>query len=245
MGVARLLAKGWVLVCLFAGAHALRFALMGGAAPAEVVGPILVCVLLFAAMGLLFIAGFGAAAALPQLSKLKPLHLLPGFNEWVFIVFVGLSFVNQTVFAPAHIDGDIANGLEAAMYYAVFGQRTLVDTLSSCGIDGGRIFASAFTWFLAIIFLASALSRIKLAAGIIRLERLKRPERLGPTALAGLLGVAAVFGIQFLFVGTAYGWLPCSAYTDLTGALMIGLAPLMLAYLVLAALANLLASHEK
>ena len=31
MGIARLLAKGWILFCLFAGAHALRFALAAAA----------------------------------------------------------------------------------------------------------------------------------------------------------------------------------------------------------------------
>ena len=30
MGIARLLAKGWILFCLFAGAHALRIALASG-----------------------------------------------------------------------------------------------------------------------------------------------------------------------------------------------------------------------
>ena len=49
-------------------------------------------------------------------------------------------------------------------------------------------------------------------------------------------------GIQFLFVGSAYPWLNCSAFADVTGALLIGLAPLMLAYLIVAALASLMAS---
>ena len=30
MGIARLLAKGWIIFCLFAGAHALRLTLMSG-----------------------------------------------------------------------------------------------------------------------------------------------------------------------------------------------------------------------
>jgi hypothetical protein len=51
-----------------------------------------------------------------------------------------------------------------------------------------------------------------------------------------------VVGIQFLFVGSAYPWLHCSAFADVTGALLIGLAPLMLAYLIVAALASLMAS---
>ena len=56
------------------------------------------------------------------------------------------------------------------------------------------------------------------------------------------LGLVAVVGIQFLFVGSAYPWFGCSAFADITGALLIGLAPLMLAYLMVAALASLLAS---
>ena len=51
-----------------------------------------------------------------------------------------------------------------------------------------------------------------------------------------------VIGIQFLFVGSAYPWLHCSAFANVTGALLIGLAPLMLAYLIVAALASLMAS---
>jgi hypothetical protein len=65
---------------------------------------------------------------------------------------------------------------------------------------------------------------------------------MGGKLLTLLLGALAVVGIQFLFVGTAFTFLPCSAYTETGGALLIGLAPLMLAYLILAALANLLAS---
>ena len=112
-------------------------------------------------------------------------------------------------------------------------------------MDGGRIFAAAFTWLLAVIYLASACSRLKLQAGIIRLERNTRPEGLGPTLRAFLLGMVAVVGIQFLFVGSAYPWFHCSAFADITGALLIGLAPLMLAYLIVAALATLLAASPE
>ena len=109
-------------------------------------------------------------------------------------------------------------------------------------MDGGRVFAAAFTWLLAIIYLASAASRLQAAAGLIRLERGDRPQMLGPTLRAFLFGIVAVVGIQFLFVGSAYPWLDCSAFADITGALLIGLAPLMLAYLIVAALASLMAS---
>ena len=46
MGVARLLAKGWVLVCLFAGAHAVNIAVASGADPLDVLPPLIVCVVL-------------------------------------------------------------------------------------------------------------------------------------------------------------------------------------------------------
>jgi hypothetical protein len=117
----------------------------------------------------------------------------------------------------------------------------MADTLASCSLDGGRIFASAFTWFLAFVFLGSALSHLKLSAGIIRLERVARPTALGPAMRAFALGFASIVGVQTLFVGTAYGFLPCSAFAGLPGALIIGLAPLMLSYLIFAALASLLA----
>ena len=58
-------------------------------------------------------------------------------------------------------------------------------------------------------------------------------------------GLVAVVGVQFLFVGSAYPWFPCSAFADIAGALLIGLAPLMLVYLVVAALATLLASSPE
>ena len=61
MGMARLLAKGWVVFCLFAGAHALMFALGRGVPPLDAAKTIAVCTLLFAAMGLLFVGGYAAA----------------------------------------------------------------------------------------------------------------------------------------------------------------------------------------
>ena len=170
---------------------------------------------------------------------------MPGFNEIVFLLFVCLSFVNQVWFAPHHLNGSTVMPLEQAVYFAVPGQRALVDALDTCSLDGGRIFASAFAWTLAVVYLASACSRLKLQAGIIRLERNTRPEGLGPALRAFCLGLVAVVGVQFLFVGSAYPWFACSAFADITGALLIGLAPLMLAYLVVAALATLLASSPE
>ena len=248
MGIARLLAKAWVVFCLFAGAHALRIALESGLPVSISTFAIGICVLLFTAMGLLFAGGFGVAGTVPGtplFDRIKPAHLLPGFNEIVFMIFLVLSFVNQAVFAPETVGAGASGVLESAIYFAVPGQRALAYSLGVCSMDGGRLFAASFTWLLAIIYLGSAASRLKLAAGILRLERAARPEILGPTIRAFLLGVVAVVGIQFLFVGSAYPWFACSAYTDITGALLIGLFPLMLAYLIVAALASLMAASQE
>ena len=245
MGIARLLAKGWVIFCLFAAAHALRIAHLSGLSLANSLGAIAICTGLFVAMGLLFVGGFGASAvhsAAPLLARLKPRHLLPGFNEGVFMIFVIVSFLNQALVAPLVINRGGAGVLQNAIYFLLPGQRTLVNALEACTLDGGRAYAAAFTWLLALIYLASAASRLRLAAGLIRLEAGDRPQILGPTLRAFLFSIAAVVGIQFIYVGSAYPWLNCSAFTDITGAVLIGLAPLMLAYLIVAALASLLAS---
>ncbi|HEU4548866.1 MAG TPA: hypothetical protein VFS01_04160 [Rhizomicrobium sp.] len=249
MGIARLLAKGWIVFCLFAAAHALRIELMSGLPVGNALTALSICAGLFIAMGLLFVGGFGASAVhsvSPILVRMKLHHLIPGFNEGVFIVFVILSFLNQALVAPEVINRGGAGALENAIYFLMPGQRALVDALDACTMDGGRVYAAAFTWLLAIIYLASASSRLRLAAGLIRLEQGDRPQLLGPTLRAFLFGTVAVVGIQFLCVGSAYSWLNCSAFADITGPLLIGLAPLMLAYLIVAALASLLAgSPEK
>jgi hypothetical protein len=249
MGIARLLAKGWIIFCLFAGAHALRFALLSGRPLDNAFVAIGICVFLFMAMGLLFVGGFGVSAGHvtgePWIARFRPHHLIPGFNEAVFLIFVVLSFLNQAFVAPASIDRAAVEALENAIYFVVPGQRALVGALENCTMDGGRVFAAAFAWLLAVIYLASAASRLRLQAGLIRLEASDRPQPLGPTLRAFLFGIVAVVGIQFLFVGSAYPWLNCSAFADVTGALLIGLAPLMLSYLIVAALASLLASSPE
>lgn len=248
MGIARLLAKGWIIFCLFAGAHALRIALISGMPLPQTLFSVGISVILFAAMGLLFAGGFGVSAGLPGTSFKSRLgfhHFMPGFNEIIFLLFICLSFADQVWFAPHDLHGNVVGPLEQAIFFAVPGQRAMVQSLDACSLDGGRIFAAAFTWLLAVIYLASACSRLKLQAGIIRLERNTRPEGLGPAIRAFCLGVVAVVGVQFLFVGSAYPWLGCSAFDNITGALLIGLAPLMLAYLVVAALATLLASSPE
>jgi len=245
MGVARLLAKGWLVFCFFAGGHALHLALLRGVEPASTLQLVVAPTLLFMAMGFLFIGGFGASAGVSGtrfIERFRPDHLMPGFNETVFIAFAILSFANQIAFASENIDGPIAQALQGAIGFVIPGQRALARGLVPCGLDGGRVFASALTWILALIYLASTTSRLKLAAGLIRLDRARRPETLGPTTLAVILGICAVIGIQLFVMGSVYRFLPCSFYTDISGALLIGLAPLMLAYLIYAALAVLLAS---
>jgi hypothetical protein len=246
MGIARLLAKGWIIFCLFAAAHALRLAILQGMPLDSSLLGIGICAALFIAMGLLFVGGFGVSAVhvsgAPWATRFRPHHLIPGFNEIVFLLFVALSFLNQALVAPAMVNPGGERALEDAIFFVVPGQRALFTSLYACTMDGGRVFAAAFAWLLAIIYLASAASRLKLQAGLIRLEAGDRPQALGPTLRAFLFGIVAVVGIQFLFVGSAYPWLNCSAFADVTGALLIGLAPLMLAYLIVAALASLMAS---
>ena len=116
MGIARLLAKGWIIFCLFAGAHALRIALVSGVALQQGLLAIGICALLFMAMGLLFVGGFGVSAAhvsgTPWIKHFKPHHLIPGFNEGVFLIFVGLSFLNQAFAAPLALNRGPAGALD-------------------------------------------------------------------------------------------------------------------------------------
>ena len=244
MGAARLLAKGWVVFALYVGGLAALGAVHHGVAIADIAQRLGVCTALFAAMGLLFIGGYGISAGLSvshTLSRLKPVHLAPGFNDLVFVAFALFAFCVQTGFAPQHPEGSAISALQGASRFAVFGQHVLGDKLAACGLDGSRVLASAFAWLLAFIFLGSALSRMRLAAAIVRFERKARPEALGPQALAFALGLAAVFGIQALYMGTAYTLMPCKPLGGLVGDALIGLGPLMLAYLIFAAVTNLLA----
>lgn len=244
MGIARLLARGWIVFCLYAAGHAVLRASGTGMEPLEALLRIGVCVLLFGAMGLLFIAGYGLSAGLPgsfSLSRLKPAHLTPGFNGLVFVAFALLAFYVQTDFAPAHAEGFAVGAVKGALRFAIFGQRALEDKLAVCGLDGGRTLSSAFAWLLGLIFLGSALSRIRLAASIVRFEHRARVQALGPQALAFALGLGSVIGIQALYVGTAYSLMPCGAVGGILGDVLIGIGPLMLAYLIAAAITNLLA----
>ncbi len=102
--------------------------------------------------------------------------------------------------------------------------------------------AFAVAWLLAIVYVASAVSRIGLTAGLLRLQHALRPTSFGPTLLAALYGVVAIVGFQLLYIGSLYGWLGCGVFGGIGGVLLTGLAPLMLAYLIVAALATLKAS---
>jgi hypothetical protein len=244
MGAARLLAKLWVAFCLFAGAHAVLHQISQHVPPVQAFGIVAVCVFLFGAMGLLFIGGYGASSGVTRFIHLASTQFAPGFNELVFIAFAIAIFLVQAVYAPAHASSPLLNALDGALRLLP-GQNALEHSLAACSLDEGRNFASAFSWLLSFVFLGSALSRIRLAAGLVRLERKSRHEALGDMPLAFATGLVAVVGIQLLFIGTLYSLLPCTAYASLAGAVLIGLGPLMLAYLIVAALTNTLALNPE
>ncbi len=205
MGVARLLAKGWIVVCLFAAAHQIHHSLVASTPTPQAIPAIIVSMLLFAAMGLLFATGYGVSArdaTTPLIARLKPHHLMPDFNGIVFLIFIVLSYLNQTLFAPMHPTGPAVSAIVNAVQFAVPGQDALLVAIAPCAPDGGRVFSSAFAWILAIVFVASAISRIRLAAGLLRLERNTRSEVLGASVHAGVLGIAAIAGIQLFFMGS-------------------------------------------
>ncbi|MBS0470989.1 MAG: hypothetical protein JSR60_07955 [Proteobacteria bacterium] len=248
MGAARLLAKGWVVFCLFAGAHGLFLALTRGQdiqSAARFAG---LCVLLFGAMGLLFAGGFGVAEigiSSLSISRLRRSYW-PSFDGLVFCAFVGLILLVQTVLVHEIGGTPAGQALLGSVHFVVPGERALIRRLSACGYDDAHIYsialASAVAWLLAFVFVAASASRIALAAGIVRLERMRFPSSFGPTLLAALYGMVAVIGIQLLFVGSAYNFLGCGMLTGITGAALSGLAPLTLAYLIFAALVMLKAS---
>lgn len=250
MGAARLLAKGWVLLCLFAGAHALRFAIQGGGELAVVIPQVLIAVALFAAMGLLFVGGYGASSDSFQhhtatIRQRKFAVARPDFDDVILYLFAALSFANQTWWAPLHISGPLSEGLMRAIAVVVPGHDVIADRLGTCSIDGGRVFASAFAWLLATVFACSAISRLRQAADAVRLDRILHPQGLGLTALAAALGLIAIIGVQCLFVGTVLTALPCSVFASIPGDILIGLGPLLLAYVIYASLAVLLASGSR
>jgi hypothetical protein len=244
MGVARLLAKVWIVLCLFTGAHALHQMMAAGEEPLDALTHTGVSVVLFLAMGLLFIAGFGASRP-GVTAHLKPQHLLPHYTDVVFVMFAALSFIDQVFIAPHYALGMLSDEIEGAIGFAVPAQNSLVRALAPCTLDGGRIFAFAVAWILAFVLFGSSLSRLRLASGLLRIERSRIPEPLGAGVVALLFGVAAVVGIQLHFVGSAYLFMPCEVFTTVPGQVLIGLGPLLLAYLILAALTALLATGSE
>jgi hypothetical protein len=226
--------------CLFAGAHAILRQIAAQVPPAQAIATAVICVFLFGAMGLLFIGGYGASSGVTRFVRLASTHFVPGFNELVFIAFAIAIFLVQTVYAPTHQSSPLLGALDSAVRFMP-GERALEGSLAVCAIGGGPDLTSAFSWLLSFIFLGSALSRIRLGAGLVRLERKAQHETLGDMPLAFLTGVVAVIGIQLLVIGSLYWMLPCSVYASVAGAVLIGLGPLILAYLIVAALTNTLA----
>lgn len=248
MGAARLLAKAWVVFCLFAAAHAVLGVLMGSGHGLPQIGLIAGCTLIFCAMGLLFAGGFGVSGghgAASWLAGLEPRDFLPRFDDWVFLGFVALSFLDQLMFASGHVLKGVFPAMDNFIRVIVPGQKALEAAIGACRPGDGPMYASSFTWLIAAIFLGSAASRIEAQVDAVRQERAEYPEMLGPNVLAALLGVLSIVGIQLLYVGSAYAWLPCSAFTNVTGGLLTGLAPLMLAYLMIAALTCLFATVKE
>jgi hypothetical protein len=240
MGVARFLAKSWIVLCLFAGAHQLHHAIFAGTDTLEAFARIGPPVILFTAMGLLFVGGYGASAH-NFFSTVKLQQLMPHFTDVVFALFALLSFVDQTMVAPHYATGNVSDAVEGALGL-VPGQRAFASALLPCSLDGGRIFASSITWLLAFILFGSSLSRIRLASGLLRLERNRRAPSLSAGLAALFLGVIAIVGVQMLLIGTAYQFIPCTAYTTISGEVLIGLGPLLLSYVIINALTALMAT---
>lgn len=241
MGIARLLAKAWILFCVFAGLLSIASDSQVRVALIPAIETNAIPVFLFGAMGVLFVAGYGLSSG-HLLSRFKPNRLLPRFNDIVFMAFAAITLaaqlVPQQVLSPLH-------ALEAAIRFAVPGQRALEDNLARCGGDEAHVFAAAMSWMLAFVFLGSAISRLRLEAALVRLERKQRIEPLGPSGIALVLGTASVLGLQLLFVGSLYRILPCPIVSGLTGSVLASAGPLMLAYLVAAAVINLAAMRPE
>src|ERR1043166_9622554 len=134
MGAARLLAKGWVVFCLFACAHALHGTAAAGELDQSRVGLVIVCTLIFMAMGLLFAGGFGVSSRhglTAWFQSLSPSDFLPRFDDWVFLGFVWLSFLNQVLIAPAHVSGGAAGALNGFIRLVVPGQHAFENAVGA------------------------------------------------------------------------------------------------------------------
>jgi hypothetical protein len=242
MGLARLLAKGWVVFCCFATAHAIARAWTSETPAAmSVLQATIIPGCLFCAMGLLFIGGYAVSSGHITL-RFRPASFLPGFNEIVALAFLVLIFLVQTVASP--IPEQISAALRSAIGFAVPGQHALEVALARCSVDSTVLFCAAAAWLLAFVYLGSAVTRLRISAALLQLEGKRHPEPLGPSGIALILGIAAIAGIQFLFVGSLFRLLPCKVLSGILGDVLVGAAPVMLGYLAAAALANLLAAHD-
>src|SRR6201999_3747373 len=137
--------------------------------------PIAICTFLFGAMGLLFITGFGASAGGsigPVMRRMKLSHFLPSFDGVVFLLFVIASFAAQSVLVSAIGTSPAAIALQKAIFFVVPGEPALNARLYACQYPQPLIYSvsivSSFTWLLAIVYVASAMSRIALTAGLLR-----------------------------------------------------------------------------
>jgi hypothetical protein len=240
MGVARFLAKSWIVLCLFAGGHGLAQSIGAGTLPLEALLHTAPVVILFTAMGLLFVGGYGASAH-NFFATLKVDHVMPHFTDIVFALFAALSLLDQIAIAPHYATGSLSDAIETPLNL-IPGQRAFIRALAPCSLDGGRIFASAIAWLLAFVLFGSSLSRLRLASGLLRLERNRRVPPLSAGVAALLLGVTSIVGIQLLLIGSLYAFVPCSTFATITGEVLIGLGPLLLAYMVITALTALMAT---
>ncbi len=233
MGWARLLAKGWVLFCLYAAVLAL--AQNFGAAH---IGNLLIAASLFLAMGVLFAVGYGLSghnSVRALLYSVQAHHLLPDFNRLIFLIFILLSLITQILLLHNPHPIPLWLGWIAGAMQIIPGQHALLQALAPCAAPQQSallLHGAAVSWLLALIYLASSLSRIRLAAGLIRLERSARGESAGAAWHTALLGLAGIIGIQLFGLGSVYGWTLCQSLTGLPGQVLTGLAPLMLAYLL-------------
>ena len=87
MGVARLLAKGWIVFCVFGAAHAVVHVLRPGVIPFAAVEPIAVALFLFGAMGLLFVAGYGLSSGHLLLALQADCTCCPGLTKSCSLCF--------------------------------------------------------------------------------------------------------------------------------------------------------------
>ena len=209
MGVARLLAKGWVVFCLFAGGYALHDAVGAGTAflrrPARHSHQRRSVRRHGAAVHRRLCGGVERRWRVAHWRVSSPRHVLPGFNELVFIGFALAIFVMQTLYLAGSRPGRVLGALQAAIAFAVPGQGQLAYSARRLRARRrarvrGRLRAgcspSSF-WARRSRASVSPPASCGWSASSV-------PKRSGPTGLALVLGLAAVIGIQLLYIGSLY-----------------------------------------